>query len=149
MILESKRRVFGGSGGGGSISPKKKRPLGGRKMSSKGGSIGIGTIIFWGFIAYSIFGGGDDDADKKPKDTTSKPSIEEKVEKITIKFGDTVADLIEVGEEKVLAKSQKKEKKVVAENTTTEKPKNHTTEKAKNDPYESDDDLYGSTDDKW
>lgn len=124
-------------------------------MSSGKSSIGIGTIIFWGYIAFHIFGG-DDEADekKKPVDTTSKVSIEEKVEKVSktvIKIGEDFVVKISADiekfplREKDVAKIPKKEKKVVE----AEKPKKSTTEKPKsNDPYEEDD-LYGSNDDKW
>jgi len=52
-------------------------------MSKKGGGIGIGTIIFWAWLAYMFFGGdGDDEKSKvveiKSEDevSTEKPSEE-------------------------------------------------------------------------
>lgn len=127
-------------------------------MSSSSSGIGIGGIIFWGFILYSIFGGGDD-ADKKDVEvkTTNKPAITETIEKQVNDLGDKIneatkkisisLDLFvkkEEKEEKMVAKSTEKQKKVVE----TEKAKKDTTEKANDDPYENND-LYGSVDDKW
>ena len=165
MILDSKRRTFGGSGGGGSISrPKKpKRPLGGEKMSSKSSGIGIGTLLFWGFIAWSIFGG-DDDADEKKKatDTATNSSIEETVEttkKTIIKIGDglvvKINDVVEKVEGKVISEGEDASDEVIKlENeeivvAKSQKKQNKRKETKTNDPYSSDDDKYGSYDDKW
>jgi len=44
-------------------------------MSKSGGGIGIGGLIFWALIAYSFFGG-DDDEDKKAIDVEVNTDVE-------------------------------------------------------------------------
>jgi hypothetical protein len=70
--------------------------------SSNGGGIGIGTIIFIAFIAYSIFGG--DDEDKKEVDIKSedgivseetKKDIEKKVEEAITSAKEAYEELVE------------------------------------------------------
>lgn len=82
-------------------------------MSSKGSSIGIGGLIFWAFIAYSIFGGGDDEKEVEIT-VDDKPSIVEQVKEnvdtiITEEDRKLIKEEINNLKEKVLAKSEESE----------------------------------------
>lgn len=124
-------------------------------MAKKEGGFGFGTIIM-GIIFYNIFFGTDDNDTEMVVETqeeeiqiveTVKEHIKElepELDKLTRKAKQEFAEL-------------KQELSQAADEKETEKAKNSTTEKAKNDPTPSpkdddpfgQEDLYGSSEDKY
>lgn len=78
-------------------------------MSKSGSGIGIGGLIFWAFIAYTFFGG-DDDEDKKVIDVEVKPKVEisEELKQKADKALEKAKGAIEVAKEKLNEVSKEK-----------------------------------------
>ena len=116
-------------------------------MSGKS-SIGIGTIIFWIIIGYSIFGGDDEKEVKEDNRPSITPTI---IEDVKDKVKDKVKDLKPKVNELVnsfFEEVEKTDDKEFLGQIKVPEEKEKEKEKEPNDPYNTDD-KYGDIDDKW
>jgi hypothetical protein len=111
-------------------------------MSRESGGIGIGTIIFWVILANIFLSDGDEKVDVKVK-VDDKPTITESVKNTIDDVKDESKKI--VGNIKIVVSSGIKEYKKEKE---AEKIKEKEAEKQV-EKFDSDDDIYGSTEDKY
>ena len=105
------------------------------------GGIGIGGLLFWGFIMFNLFSDDDDDSDTKARVTDTKQDNEvvEQVKKSYDNLKPEVTALIDKAKDELEKVTSTDQKTTVAKNKQSDN----------SDPYKQDDDRYGSIDDKW
>lgn len=91
---------------------------------SKG--FGIGNLIFWGFLAYMIFGGGDGDKNDKKEVVVENQTITNKIEEKAKDISKEVVDVIDSAKKKLDEtiesediKESNKEESIIAEKEET------------------------------
>lgn len=111
---------------------------------SSSGGIGIGSILFWGWILWSFFGGGDDtDKTEVEVKEDNKPSI---VETVKENVNTIITD-----EDKKLLKDELDNLKAKVEEAKDDffKAKEPEKEIVKAEPKEKSDSIYGNPDDVY
>jgi len=91
-------------------------------MANKSSGIGIGTIVFWGFLAYIFFGGDDNDTKKIEIIDQDKPAIVETIKESGKKIFAEGKIIIEAGSEKIKEELNKKTEATVIVSEPEAKP---------------------------
>jgi hypothetical protein len=120
-------------------------------MASKSsGGISIGAIIFWGFIAYTIFGGDDDADDKKVEVVVDdRPAIVEQVKETVEDIKPDVQEIIAEVKNGFVEIRAKVETEINQKKVEPKPEPYKTEEKPKVVDKFGEDDRYGSIEDKW